>query len=186
MAARSSDMALRAVADFETDRLTARHWGPPGKGPERERLERDLERLLAPAVLSGLPPSLDPHPHGIPAWITARAAEADILLLHLRESDDAVGFLILAPGGGISRTLHLGYVIGRDHWGRGYAGEAVLGLVDALEPLFPIELRAGVAASNRASIRVLEKAGFRPLERVPTDGGACQFALRLPDPGPRL
>jgi RimJ/RimL family protein N-acetyltransferase len=54
----------------------------------------------------------------------------------------------------------VGYWIGRDHWGRGYATAALAAFVRELSdrPLF-----AHVAAHNVGSIRVLEKCGF---ERV--------------------
>lgn len=57
----------------------------------------------------------------------------------------------------------VGYWIDRDHWGRGIATEALRQLVAVLpdRPLY-----AYVAAHNAASIRVLEKCGFR---RVSTD-----------------
>ena len=54
----------------------------------------------------------------------------------------------------------VGYWLGREHWGRGVATEA---LRDFL-PLVPERpLRATVAPANQASVRVLEKNGFRLL-----------------------
>jgi RimJ/RimL family protein N-acetyltransferase len=52
----------------------------------------------------------------------------------------------------------LGYWVGRAHWGRGVATEALARLVDELStrPLY-----AHVAVHNVGSIRVLEKCGFR-------------------------
>lgn len=52
----------------------------------------------------------------------------------------------------------LGYWIGREHWGRGVATQALALLVDEVSarPLY-----AHVAAHNVGSIRVLEKCGFR-------------------------
>ena len=61
----------------------------------------------------------------------------------------------------------LGYWLGEPHWGQGYAGEAVIGLLAALRQL-PGFARIGarVLESNPASIRVLEKAGFLVKERT--------------------
>jgi RimJ/RimL family protein N-acetyltransferase len=52
----------------------------------------------------------------------------------------------------------LGYWVGRAHWGRGVATEALARFVDELStrPLY-----AHVAVHNVGSIRVLEKCGFR-------------------------
>ena len=61
------------------------------------------------------------------------------------------------------------YWIGREHWGKGIASRALELLVEELEER---PLHAVVAAHNPASLRVLEKAGFRVLER------------RVGEPGP--
>jgi len=55
----------------------------------------------------------------------------------------------------------LTYWLGKEHWGRGVAGEA---LRLFLSELAVRPLRARAAADNAGSIRVLEKCGFR-LER---------------------
>jgi len=52
----------------------------------------------------------------------------------------------------------VGYWIGREHWGRGIATRAVALL---LEQVTARPLHARVARHNGASIRVLEKCGFR-------------------------
>ncbi len=65
----------------------------------------------------------------------------------------------LAAGG---ERFDVGYGLGRAHWGRGIASRA-LALLLAEVPHRP--LYATVAASNAASIRVLEKHGFRIVER---------------------
>lgn len=54
----------------------------------------------------------------------------------------------------------VGYWIGREFWGRGVATRA-LSVFLGLDPTRP--LHAGVAPHNAASIRVLEKCGFRPI-----------------------
>jgi RimJ/RimL family protein N-acetyltransferase len=55
----------------------------------------------------------------------------------------------------------VGYWIGREHWGQGVATRA-LGAFLELERERP--LHAHVAVGNMASVRVLEKCGFRILE----------------------
>lgn len=72
----------------------------------------------------------------------------------------------------------VGYWIGRDHWGKGVATQA-LALLLAEVAVRPIHAR--VATTNLGSIRVLERSGFRVVghemaeatERFP----ACEEAL---------
>jgi RimJ/RimL family protein N-acetyltransferase len=55
----------------------------------------------------------------------------------------------------------LGYWLGRSHWGRGYATEAVCGISDRAFSGYGLDhLWAGVMPGNERSCRVLEKAGF--------------------------
>jgi len=58
----------------------------------------------------------------------------------------------------------VGYWIGREHWGRGIATEA---LSRFLEEVRERPLHAGVARGNLASLRVLEKCGFEVVEDAP-------------------
>jgi len=61
----------------------------------------------------------------------------------------------------------LGYFIGREHWGYGYASEAVrLALEYAFEWLNLRKVYARVYAPNEASIKVLEKNGFELVGRL--------------------
>ena len=55
----------------------------------------------------------------------------------------------------------VGYWVGKEYWGRGIATRA-LGLFLEIETTRPIY--AGAAKSNPASIKVLEKCGFRHME----------------------
>jgi RimJ/RimL family protein N-acetyltransferase len=66
---------------------------------------------------------------------------------------------------------HVGYWIGREHWGRGIASRALALL---LEEVRDRPLVATVAAHNAASLRVLAKSGF-----VRVDDGAELVTLRL-------
>ena len=71
-----------------------------------------------------------------------------------------------------------GYVLGRAHWGRGYAAEALTFLVDwaVAEPRLK-RVWAYCAAENPSSARVMEKAG---LERE----GVLQRWQVFPNLGP--
>jgi RimJ/RimL family protein N-acetyltransferase len=53
-----------------------------------------------------------------------------------------------------------GYVLAKDAWGRGYATEALLAIVDAAPALGVRRLEALCHPEHRASWRVLDKCGF--------------------------
>jgi RimJ/RimL family protein N-acetyltransferase len=59
----------------------------------------------------------------------------------------------------------VGYWLGREFWGRGIGARAL----QAFVTLLPRPLLALVAHENRASIRVLEKAGFRRVKHEDED-----------------
>lgn len=62
-----------------------------------------------------------------------------------------------------SRDWEFGYWLGRPHWGKGFATEAVRRLaVFAFEELGATRLRAGWFGDNPASARVLAKLGCVP------------------------
>ena len=65
------------------------------------------------------------------------------------------------------RTGEIGYWIGEAYWGRGIAGEAVRMICPvAYERLALDRLRAIVRSSNAASVRILERSGFRVQSRM--------------------
>ena len=60
------------------------------------------------------------------------------------------------------QTPELGYWLGVDHWGKGYATEALHAVIDyAFADLEHEALQAGARVTNPASRRVLEKCGFQ-------------------------
>jgi RimJ/RimL family protein N-acetyltransferase len=71
---------------------------------------------------------------------------------------------------GIGEQLTVGYVIAPNAWGRGYATEiATASVTHAFHELGARQLYASVSSTNRASRRVLEKAGLsveREIEHV--------------------
>jgi RimJ/RimL family protein N-acetyltransferase len=73
----------------------------------------------------------------------------------------------------------VGYWIGREHWGKGVATEALRQFLplDPTRPLF-----AHVARQNVASIRVLEKCGFATLDDAAgprREDGVDEIVMRL-------
>ena len=61
-----------------------------------------------------------------------------------------------------SDNAELGYWLGVDHWGRGFATEAARGVIDFFFEEFSADhLYAGARVTNPASRKVLEKCGFQ-------------------------
>jgi RimJ/RimL family protein N-acetyltransferase len=97
--------------------------------------------------------------------------DAEAFIAHVAKGDETA-FAIALPDGrligncGIGRLRadgpEIGYAIGVDHWGRGYATEAARAVIDhAFGDLGFEELKAGARVSNPASRRVIEKCGFQ-------------------------
>jgi ribosomal-protein-alanine N-acetyltransferase len=78
-----------------------------------------------------------------------------------------VGLIGLSSIDFINRNAELGYFIGPEYWGRGYATEAVgLALKYAFEWLNLKKVYARVFEPNIASSKVLEKNGFQLVGRM--------------------
>jgi len=160
---------MRVMDDFETPRLRVRHWHANfDDGPRLQALHHDLAGMLTPDVLHHLPPPLQitDAPDAIAKWITDRDTESDVFTIRAQTSETLLGLLILAefqqPDGPHDiHDIHLGFMFAQSAWGKGYASELIAGLVQwAREQPRPIHLLGGVAKTNPASARVLQKAGF--------------------------
>jgi RimJ/RimL family protein N-acetyltransferase len=77
--------------------------------------------------------------------------------------DTVVGNAVVFPRDGV---LEVGYWIGREHWGKGYASRALAALLTEVRER---PLHARVAEHNVGSIRVLERNGFRAVGRETGD-----------------
>lgn len=79
-------------------------------------------------------------------------------LMEARDDGRLVGGVRLRfPEPGVALA---GYALARDAWGRGYATEAMLAMVDVVRALGIGEIRASCHPENTASIHVLEKCGL--------------------------
>jgi RimJ/RimL family protein N-acetyltransferase len=78
-----------------------------------------------------------------------------------REDDLVIGTCTLFRLDTEHRRCELGYILRRDHWGRGLAHEALTAVVDhGFGPLGLHRLEADVDPRNTASIRSVERLGF--------------------------
>ncbi len=101
---------------------------------------------------------------------------------------DHHGQIVIGSGGFKGRpiadgTVELGYGIDPGHQGRGYATEAAQGFIAwAFTQPTVQRIFADCLIENRASARVLEKAGFQPL---PSTGEFLNWELRRASAGHR-
>ena len=93
-------------------------------------------------------------------WLEGLADRDGVVLLVAVDGEPvgSVGYGDVNPDWG---TAEVGYALHPDHWGNGYATEAVTLLTRyAFEERRLAKLTAGVYEHNPASMRVLEKAGW--------------------------
>jgi RimJ/RimL family protein N-acetyltransferase len=82
---------------------------------------------------------------------------------------------------GQDQPPELGYWLGEPHWGKGIMTEAELGLIEAITETGAFrEIAARALVDNAASLRVLEKTGFRRIgETTETDEKGRERHLAL-------
>lgn len=167
---------------FLTERLEVEHWRILlDCSAGRQVLIWELSAILTPKVLEGFPEPLHliKDADAVSLWIEDRAAECEVLTIRSQRDKGLVGLLITAPFPEADKTvtIHLGYLIGEAHWGKGFASELVKGFIDLHRRLGTRgQLRGGVVPTNVASIRVMEKAGF---ERMPHLSSQATEMFRL-------
>lgn len=106
-----------------------------------------------------------PHPYSLEnahAFLGFVQKEEPRITFAIATDSEAIGCIGLRPGEDVHRkTAELGYWLGEPFWGRGIMSEAVKGFTGwAFEALDLQRIFAEPFASNAASVRVLEKAGF--------------------------
>ena len=106
-----------------------------------------------------------PHPYtpgDAEAWLTWVAQLDPVTQWAIEVEGEAAGGIGFTIGADVhARVAEIGYWLGRTHWGRGIATEAVCAVTAhafAAHDLLRVEAHA--FAWNGASLRVLEKAGY--------------------------
>ncbi|GHA24864.1 hypothetical protein GCM10007989_20650 [Devosia pacifica] len=81
------------------------------------------------------------------------------------QDGEAMGVVSLMFDG--DKLPELGYWLAEPYWGQGYTSEAVVALLAAVRDADPCQaINARVLVENHGSTRVLEKAGFKVVERT--------------------
>ena len=104
-----------------------------------------------------------PHPYRMSdaeSFITgANKAGGEAVFLITLHDETVIGACGIVPQ---EQTPELGYWLGLEYWGQGYATEALHAVIDyAFADLTHEALQAGARVTNPASRRVLEKCGFQ-------------------------
>ncbi len=96
-------------------------------------------------------------------WLQNAMKDEKNFLFAIEIDEKAVGGLGIIPGNDVYRlSAEIGYWLSEAYWNRGIMTEAVTALVGwAFEHLDVIRVYAGIFEKNKASGRVLEKAGFK-------------------------
>jgi RimJ/RimL family protein N-acetyltransferase len=159
------------TAILETDRLILRPFSPDDvdnlvsldADPEVMRFinggvptpRHEIEREVLPHFLA-----LQVHGSGYGFWAAEEKATGEFL-----------GWFHLRPqANGRPDEPELGYRLKRSAWGRGYATEGSLALIQhAFAKLGARRVYAEAMAVHRASLRVMEKAGLRLVRRFHAD-----------------
>jgi ribosomal-protein-alanine N-acetyltransferase len=144
---------------FGDEAVAATLWPPPLGGA---RSQHEARELLAEDVEHWARDGFGP-------WVFFEAATARFAG-HAGLRRGTVGG---APG------VEVLYAVRHDRWGRGYASEMALAAVDRARALGLREVVGYTLTTNRASQRVLEKAGLR-FERTLEHAGLAHWFGRLP------
>lgn len=117
------------------------------------------------------------------AWIVSRLGPGAHVFAILRGADEA--FIGVVGFGGVAAMPEMGYWIGRDYRGQGYATEAIGEVVAYARALGVPRIHADTFPDNPASARVLAKAGFVTLGMVerhfPARGGRRELLRHVRD-----
>ena len=147
--------------EFATERLQIVGWRSRGDA----KLAAFLASALTEKVTRELPSTWQ---SGVTlanakAWIAERDSQGKMFLVETRGDATPVGVFMFFPGRATATEgeVRVGYVFAESAWGQGYASEVLVGFLKRWDKAgITAKLLAGVTASNLASQRVLEKAGF--------------------------
>jgi RimJ/RimL family protein N-acetyltransferase len=106
-----------------------------------------------------------PHPYTLANaqhWIRSANPATPVTNFAIVVDGNAVGGIGLVLKDDVfRRSAEIGYWLGEEYWGRGIVTEAVRAVTDYAFTTFGLcRVYAGVFEWNRASMRVLEKAGY--------------------------
>ena len=120
-----------------------------------------ITELLSSKVVLSLPPYFQNINSILSAqnWLKKMVSDSRLFMVKYRDSNTIIGFVFVYVGDNFN--AHIGYLLGELYWGKGYATELLVGLIDLIKNENEIKLLiAGVAPDNIVSSRLLIKLGF--------------------------
>ncbi|MXV51332.1 GNAT family N-acetyltransferase [Pedobacter sp. HMF7647] len=112
----------------------------------------------------GIPKTIQDTEGIINEWLVGQNAKPQtsyIFCLDLVDTNQFIGLIALNIGKPNYKTAEVWYKIHLDHWGQGYASEALTKLLDfSFNEIKLHRIEAGCAVENIASSKVLEKVGM--------------------------
>lgn len=120
-------------------------------------LHHEIMSMFTEPVSRYLPPACQQlkSTAQIDRWLDSMQATGDVI--RLSYEGNLVGYLFVFPDG---KTYRVGYVFAEAAWGKGFATEAMQGLIEHLTQQQAEAFIAGVEPENKGSINVLTKLGF--------------------------
>tara|TARA_R110002111_G_scaffold29064_1_gene61305 strand:+ start:501 stop:1004 length:504 start_codon:yes stop_codon:yes gene_type:complete len=127
---------------------------------ENETLVSIIE-ILTPKVVENLPAYFqninsisDAH-----TWFQKMVTDSRLFMVNSTDTNTIIGLVFVYVGN--DKNAHIGYLLGESNWGKGYATELLIGLIDFIKQENKIKrLIAGVTAKNIVSSKLLLKIGF--------------------------
>lgn len=119
-----------------------------------------IRELFTPAVTQFLPPSFQQlsSDECIYNWLLSMANESKLMLVQ-NEFKQPIGLIFAHESA--PHMLQLGYLLGQQFWGKGYAFEMLTSYISYLSRETQVtSVLAGVSKENTASIALLNKLGF--------------------------
>ena len=145
--------------DYKTPRLNIAELSRGSTPSAAPALLHRIVDILSPVVVESLPPYF----HGINSpteaqvWLDKMLSESRLFAVY--HNDEIIGFLFVASEDG--QNAHIGYLLGENYWGQGFAGEFLQGFIEqASKARLWHKLIGGVDIHNRASAILLLKRGF--------------------------
>jgi len=151
---------------FQTKRLSIFNW----KNWPND-LIKSISLITTTKVMASLPSNWRnlSNRQTISQWINHREKEGQCLCIVNQTDQTLIGILFIYTDNNI-KEMRLGYLIGEQYWQKGFASETIKGLCEYCKIHFQgYTLIGGVASSNSASIKVLQKNGFYPQEATSND-----------------
>ncbi len=116
------------------------------------------------------------------------------LVIALRDGGEVVGTMVLFHFNDGAKSGEVGYALAKEHWGKGYAKEALGAFVEFCFEVLGLErIEAQIDPRNEVSAKLLEKAGFmkeghqrRNFHAKGETSDTGLYGMLSTDPRPRL